>query len=137
MSTATGAGTLSSYSYTLGPAGNRTAVSELGGRTVTYTYDDLYRLKTETIAGDPHGINGLVSYDYDPVGNRLSRASSVAGVPSQTSTYDANDRLTSDTYDANGNTKVSSGGSYDYDFENRLITHHSSLGSSMTATATA
>ena len=61
------------------------------------------------------------------MGNRLSRTSSVAGVPSQTSTYDANDRLTSDTYDANGNTKVSSGGSYDYDFENRLITHHSSL----------
>ncbi len=48
-------------------------------------------------------------------------------MPSQSSTYDANDRLTSDTYDANGNTKVSTGGTYGYDFENRLITHTSSL----------
>ena len=120
MNTATVAGTLSSYTYTLGPAGNRTAVSELGGRTVNYTYDVLYRLKTETIANDPHGVNGLVSYDYDPVGNRLSRTSTVAGVPSQTSTFDANDRLNADTYDNNGNTTASNSNSYAYDFENRL-----------------
>jgi len=120
MSSATGLGTLSSYTYTLGPAGNRTAVTELSGRTVTYTYDDLYRLTNETIANDQHGINGAVSYNYDPVGNRLSRNSSVAGVPSQSSTYNANDRLNSDTYDNNGNTRSSTGGAYDYDFENRL-----------------
>jgi RHS repeat-associated protein len=120
MNTATGAATLSSYTYTLGPAGNRTAVSELGGRTVTYTYDDLYRLKTETIANDTHGTNGVVSYDYDPVGNRLARTSTVTGVPSQSSTYDANDRLNSDTYDANGNTTVSNSNGYAYDFDNRL-----------------
>ena len=120
MNTATGAGTLSSYTYTLGPAGNRTAVSELGGRTATYTYDDLYRLKTETIANDPHSINGLVSYDYDPVGNRLSRTSTITGVPSQNSTYDTNDRLGSDGYDANGNTTSATSNTYAYDFENRL-----------------
>ena len=120
MSTANGAGTLSSYSYTLGPAGNRTAVSELGGRTVNYSYDDLYRLTNETIANDPHGINGAVGYDYDAVGNRLSRTSSVTGVPSQSSTYDTNDRLGSDTYDANGNTTAANSNSYGYDFENRL-----------------
>jgi len=64
------------------------------------------------------------------VSNRLSRTSSLPGVPSQSATYDANDRLTSDTYDANGNTKASSGNNYSYDFENRLtslITHDSSL----------
>ena len=127
MNSATGVSTLSSYTYTLGAAGNRTAVTELSGRTVNYTYDDLYRLTNEAIANDTHGTNGTVGYGYDPVGNRLSRTSSVAGVPSQSSTFDANDRLTSDTYDANGNTKVSAGGSYDYDFENRLITHTSSV----------
>ena len=92
----------------LGPTGNRTAVSELGGRTVTYTYDDLYRLKSETIANDPHGINGSVSY-YGPVGNRLTRTSTVTGVPAQSSTFDAN-----------GNTTASNSNTYASDFENRL-----------------
>jgi RHS repeat-associated protein len=41
-------------------------------------------------------------------------------VVSQNLDYDANDRLTTDTYDANGNTKASSGRNYGYDFENRL-----------------
>jgi YD repeat-containing protein len=49
---------LVSYSYTLGAAGNRTAVTELSGRTVNYTYDDLYRLTSESITNDPHSVNG-------------------------------------------------------------------------------
>src|SRR5437016_4190211 len=53
-------------------------------------------------------------------GNRLNRSSSIAPVPSQSSTYDANDRLTSDSYDNNGNTTSSTGNSYAYDFENHL-----------------
>ena len=106
MNANTAVSTLASYAYTLGPSGNRTAVTELGGRTVNYTYDDLYRLTNESIVNDPHGVNGAVSYGYDAVGNRLGRTSSVAGVPTQSSTYDANDRLSTDTYDANGNTKV-------------------------------
>lgn len=114
MSASAPVSTLASYTYTLGAAGNRTAVTELSGRTVNYTYDDLYRLTSETILNDPHVVNGSVNYGYDPVGNRLNRTSSVAGVPSQSSTYDANDRLTSDTYDANGNTKVSGGGRYTF-----------------------
>jgi RHS repeat-associated protein len=36
-------------------------------------------------------------------------------------TYDANDRLTTDSYDNNGNTISSSGISYTYDFENKLL----------------
>jgi YD repeat-containing protein len=50
----------------------------------------------------------------------LQRTSTVSAVPNQTSTYDANDRLNSDTYDDNGNTKASNGKSYNYDFENKL-----------------
>jgi RHS repeat-associated protein len=41
-------------------------------------------------------------------------------VASQSSTYDVNDRLTSDNYDNNGNTTTASGNSYAYDFDNRL-----------------
>jgi RHS repeat-associated protein len=111
---------LSSYSYILGLAGNRTAVTEITGRTVNYTYDDLYRITSESIANDSHGMNGTVSYSYDPVGNRLNRSSSIVPVPSQSSTYDTNDRLTSDSYDNNGNTTSASGNSYAYDFENHL-----------------
>jgi YD repeat-containing protein len=92
----------------------------LGGRTVNYTYDDLYRLTSESIVNDPHGVNGSAGYSYDTVGNRLNRSSSIAPVPSQSSTYDANDRLTSDTYDNNGNTVAANGNNYTYDFENHL-----------------
>jgi len=111
---------VNSYSYTLGAAGNRESVTESGGRRVAYTYDALYRLKSETVTGDSQGVNGRVDYDYDDVGNRLTRTSTLAGVTPQSSTYDRNDRLTSDTYDGNGNTKRSAGVGYTYDWENRL-----------------
>lgn len=39
---------------------------------------------------------------------------------SATSVYDANDRLVSDAYDANGNTRSASGQTFVYDFENRI-----------------
>jgi RHS repeat-associated protein len=107
----------------LGAAGNRLSVTEANGRKATYTYDDLYRLTSETITGDlSPTLNGVVAYSYDPVGNRQSRTSTVAGVPSVASQqYDVNDRLTTDSYDANGNTVASSGNGYVYDFENRLL----------------
>jgi RHS repeat-associated protein len=109
---------LASYAYTLGASGNRTQVVENNGRTVNYAYDDLYRLTSETIANSSN--NGSISYNFDAVGNRLQRNSNVNLVANQTSTYDANDRLNSDTYDNNGSTKVSNGKSYNYDFENKL-----------------
>jgi RHS repeat-associated protein len=113
--------TLSSYVYTLGAAGNRESVTEANGRKAVYTYDDLYRLKSETISLDPvTANNGAINYDYDRVGNRLSRTSSIAAVPTTAHTFDNNDRLTSDGYDSNGNTIASSSNTYSFDFENRL-----------------
>jgi len=53
---------IAGYGYTLGAAGNRLSVAELSGRTVTYGYDDLYRLTSENVSGDPGGKNGVVSY---------------------------------------------------------------------------
>ena len=98
--------------------------SQSGGRTVSYTYDDLYRLTSESIANDPHGVNGTAGYNCDPVGNRLNRSSSIVPVPSQSSSYDANDRVTSDSYDNNGNTTAANGNSYGYDFENHLTSQN-------------
>jgi RHS repeat-associated protein len=115
---------LASYAYTLGAAGNRTSVLELGGRNVAYGYDNDYRLTSEGITNDPGGNNGTVSYtQYDAAGNRLQMTSTLAAVPGGSFSYDANDRLTTDVYDANGNTTPSAGIANTYDFENRMLTH--------------
>jgi RHS repeat-associated protein len=112
---------LTSYTQTLDPTGRQLSVAEHSGRAVNYAYDALYRLTGETVAGDPAAAaNGSVSYTYDPVGNRLSRTSTLATVLSATSAFDANDRLTADAYDANGNTRSGNGSTYTYDFEDRL-----------------
>ncbi|HMN13166.1 MAG TPA: CARDB domain-containing protein [Bellilinea sp.] len=114
-------GTIASYSYTLGNAGNRLTATELDGRTVSYSYDALYRLTGEIITNDPVSTNnGTISYTYDAASNRLSQTSTVPSVPSVSFSYDENDRLLSDLYDANGNTIGSDGNAYQYDFENRI-----------------
>ena len=122
MTTSKGGGTLASYTHTLDPTGRRLSVTENTGRVTAYTYDSLYRLKSETVSGDPASGNGAVNYNYDAVDNRLTRNSTLAAVPTASSAYDANDRLTSDAYDANGNTRSAGGISFTYDFENRIKT---------------
>jgi RHS repeat-associated protein len=113
--------TLANYAYTLGTAGNRLSVTEANGRTVSYAYDALYRLTGESISNDTVAANnGALNYTYDAVGNRLNRTSSVGAIPATGATYDANDRLTSDAYDPNGNTTTSNANTYQYDSENRL-----------------
>jgi RHS repeat-associated protein len=119
-------GTVSSYQYTLGTAGNRTGVTELSGRTVNYTYDNLYRLTSETIAGAAGAMNGSLAYQYDAVGNRKTLNSTLPALVSGVWYYDANDRttgITGDTYDNDGNTIWRTGVQNTYDFENHLVQH--------------
>src|SRR6185503_640984 len=113
-------GVLRSYAYTYNAAGQRLSVTENSGRTVNYGYDAAARLTSETITNDPNSANGALTYSLDAVGNRLTRTSTLAAVPASTSTYDANDRLNSDGYDANGNTSSADGKTYAYNFENRI-----------------
>ena len=88
--------------------------------TPSYSVKDAQnRLTTETITGA--AVAGVVGYGFDLVGNRLSRTSTLAGVPAQTSTYDNNDRILSDTFDNNGSTLSSGGNSYTYDAEAKLV----------------
>jgi RHS repeat-associated protein len=115
-----GASTIDGATYTVDPAGNRTAKTDnYASVTSNYTYDPLYELTQVTQA-----TNTTENYSYDPVGNRLSSL----GI----SPYDVNtsNELTSTpsatyTYDNNGNTltKVESAGTitYAWDYDNRLI----------------
>ena len=121
------------YKYTLGATGIRTNATELNeatqsnGRTIQWSYDNIYRLTGEAITGDPANNgndNGSVSYTLDPVGNRTADTSSLIGINPIAGTYNANDQLTSsESYDANGNTThAANGNSYTYDSENHMIT---------------
>jgi RHS repeat-associated protein len=117
--TAMNAGT-ASYSYQLGPTGNRTQASESNGRTINWTYDGIYRLTNESITSDPHSVDGSVAYGLDPVGNRLTESSSIAGVNSGSYGYNADDEVSTESYDLNGNTLTTGGKTFTYDAENHL-----------------
>jgi RHS repeat-associated protein len=122
---------LARYAYTYDLVGNKTKVEELGGRSVSYTYDELYRLTKEAI-GDPVRGDRTIEYVYDAVGNRLLKKDTAVG--NIVYRYNQNDWLldeaigntvtTAYTYDSNGNTKTKTAGteltSYVWDTQNRL-----------------
>jgi RHS repeat-associated protein len=132
------------YAFTLGPAGNRTRIVESAGlpqqRTLDYGYDALYRLTGETVT-ESLGLVYAKAFGYDPVGNRLTQATTIgpAGSPGphlQPGTigyaYDERDRLRAEQLDAtpataygwddNGNlTTKDAEATYTWDHENRLV----------------
>jgi RHS repeat-associated protein len=121
------------FTYKLGLAGNRTNLIETVNnvsRTNTWQHDAAYRLTNETIGVT--ASTGALGYNYDDVGNRLTRTSTLGSLGSQTFTFDKSDRLDNDSdpvsasslFDANGNT-TSYGGTYQYDVENRLLNANS------------
>jgi RHS repeat-associated protein len=101
---------LSGYHYTLDKVGNRVKVAEDNGRTVDYTYDQLYRFVSEAVTDLVHG-NQLSGFTYDKVGNRLTQTQNAV---TTVYNYDNNDRLLTEkvngqavvsyTYDNNGST---------------------------------
>jgi len=111
---------VSGYSYQLDSTGKRTQAVEVTGRTINWSYDGINRLTQETIADAPGSKNGTVTYSLDPVGNRLSDTSSLSGVTPETASFNADDELSSETYDSNGNTLSTGGKTFTYDAENHL-----------------
>ena len=110
----------SGYIYQRGPTGNLTSATELNGRTVNWSFDGIYRLTNEAVSSDPDQVNGSVGYQLDPVGNRTSETSSLAGINSGSFGYNADDEVNAETYDANGNTLFTGGKNFTYDAENHL-----------------
>ena len=128
--TTTGPATLDSFSYTVNSAGQRTSVTEATGRTVAYAYDPLRRLTAETVANDPatggdSGVNGTISYAYDPAGNRQSRTSTGAiggAVPSVPQyQYDLDDKLTNETITATPDNSGNTTGSVVLDPDGNIV----------------
>src|SRR6185312_13291086 len=113
----------SGYTYQRGPTGNLTNGLELNGRHVTWSFDGIYRLTNEQITGDPGSQNnGSLDYGLDPVGNRTSASSTVSGLAPVSGTYNADDELSSETYDQDGNVTAANGKTFSYDSQNELIT---------------
>ena len=117
------AGSVYNRSYTYDPSGNITDINDLidPSENQSFGYDPLNRLLTAT------GVYGPISYTYDKVGNRLTRADN-----GQTETYSyitgTNKLLeitgtnpATFTYDANGNTTDIGDKSFIYNQNNRLI----------------
>ena len=112
------------YVYTLGASGERVKVEELD-RTVEYSYDELYRLTSETITKGK--TKTTYTYAYDSVSNRTLK--NVDGVET-TYVYNELNQLVSEdgtTYEYNnaGNlvrvVGVGKTAIYSYNSENKLI----------------
>jgi RHS repeat-associated protein len=110
------------YTYQRGLTGNLTNATELNGRTVAWSFDGIYKLTNEQITGDPTAQNnGTVGYTLDPVGNRTADTSALSGVPSGSWNYNADDELSSETYDQDGNVTAAGGKTFSYDSQNELV----------------
>jgi RHS repeat-associated protein len=112
------ASTLASFAYQLGHTGNRISLNETTygtARNYQWQYDNLYRLTNEVF-----NASSNLFYTYDAVGNRLIRQSAIVQLPTASYSYNTNDRLTTDSYDSNGNTIQSAGTNYQYDVMNHV-----------------
>jgi len=115
-----GVGALASFMYQLQAGGTRMnlveTINSSAPANYAWSYDSLYRLTNEVIG------TVSVAYKYDAVGNRTNRNSSIGALPTVNYyTYDTNDELATDSYDANGNTTSSGGMTGQYDTLNRML----------------
>ena len=118
LTTKKGTTTLSTFTYTSDPLGNRQTTTDAAGLH-TYTYDPLSQL---TNAAEPAGSTPTLAFLYDPVGNRtqVTRGGTPqAYTPNTLNQYSAVGG-TPQTYDANGNLTSDGTATYTFDAESRL-----------------
>jgi RHS repeat-associated protein len=115
------------YAQNGGDNGEITSITDNvdNGRSVAYTYDPLSRLSTAVTTGSTGYAKWGLSWAYDRYGNRLQQNVTAGSAPSpQTPTDTATNRITGDTYDANGNLTVeplTPANNYTYDGENHMV----------------
>ncbi|NLN66448.1 MAG: RHS repeat-associated core domain-containing protein [Clostridiaceae bacterium] len=93
-----GTTTLSSYAYTYYLDGNQATKTDHTGKVTTYGYDDLGRLESESVQGDP-----AIIYTYDDYNNR---ATMTVGTEITRYVYDKNNRLKTETKTASGTDEI-------------------------------
>ncbi|MGI8784054.1 MAG: RHS repeat domain-containing protein [Acidobacteriota bacterium] len=87
-------------------------------KSISYTYDELNRLKTAATTGVHWGL----SWTYDRWGNRQNQTVTKGTAPSNSLAIDSSsNRVTGWTYDAAGNVTNDGRNTYSYDAENRVI----------------
>ena len=80
--------------YGYDAVGNRTALRKRDGRTLTYTYDALNRVRVKTVPASASGVAGYsVHYGYDVRGLQLYARFGSASGAGVTNTYDGFGRL--------------------------------------------
>ncbi len=134
-----GATTLFSLSYGYAQnGGNNAQITSItdnvdNGRSVTYTYDALYRLSTAVTTGSTNYPHWGLSETYDRYGNRTAQTVTAGSGPSNSVTVDpATNRITGApyAYDLNGNmTNDGLNSSMVYDGESRLVSLNNSAAS--------
>jgi RHS repeat-associated protein len=110
---------------------NTTLTPGAGGRSVTYTYDALYRLTAATTSGSTQFPAWGLSWTYDRYGNRTNQNANTGNPPQHHPTIDAStNRISGYCYDTNGNLLRESAPpcpapDYIYDAENHLVQYGS------------
>jgi len=115
-----GGADFSSFNYSLyDNVGNRKALVTPQG-THSYTYDDVYQLKTVNYPGGSSFPD--TTYNYDPASNRTSvmNGSTTTYIPNNLNQYTSVGGVSYD-YDDNGSLTSDGTLTYVYDYENRLI----------------
>ena len=91
------------FEYTFNATANNGQIEKqkdwVTGDEQNYQYDALKRLTMAWTTGPAYGL----SFGYDGFGNKLSQTVTMGSAPASSITVDANNRITGQTYDANGN----------------------------------
>lgn len=120
-----------SYGYSQSGNNNGQIVSitdnQQSGRTVSYTYDSLHRLKTAVTNGSVGYPQWGLSWSYDRYGNRNAQSVTHGSGPASSPTISTtNNRITAlggynYSYDSNGSLTQDDLFKYTYDAENRVV----------------
>jgi RHS repeat-associated protein len=94
------------------------------GRTISYSYDSLYRLTAATTNGSANYVKWGLSMSYDRYGNRLGESQTYGAPPTNSVSVSATtNQITGSpySYDANGNMSNDGNNTLVYDAENRVL----------------